>query len=371
MSAIEPIKMPKWGLAMEEGKIVEWWVKEGDMLSEGDDLVDIETSKITNVCEAHQAGTLRRIIAEPGETLPVGALLGVMAGADVSDADVNAFIADFQANFDPEEAAAAEAGPEIRTIEAGGRTLRVGVAGEGQPGTPLLLLHGFGGDLNNWMMVQPELAAERPTYALELPGHGQSSKDAGDGSLGALRGAVIAAIDALALERIVLVGHSLGGAVATAVTLELGERVAGLGLVCPAALPGTEINAGYLDAFVAARRARDLREPARQLFADPDMVTRDMLEELIKAKRLDGAEAALTAIADGLKGGDPAYAALGRRLGELNMPVVLIASESDQIVGAPDESALPEGTAVHWIEKAGHMPHLEQAVDVAVALKAL
>ncbi|MEM9751440.1 MAG: biotin/lipoyl-containing protein, partial [Pseudomonadota bacterium] len=130
MAGIEPIKVPKWGLSMEEGTIVEWRVKEGDAVAEGDELVDIETTKITNVCEAHMGGVIRRIVADPGRTLPVGALIAVMADASVPDGDVDAFVAEFEAAFDPEEAAAEEAGLEIRSVDIGdGRALRVGVAG--------------------------------------------------------------------------------------------------------------------------------------------------------------------------------------------------------------------------------------------------
>ncbi|MEO0981300.1 MAG: acetoin dehydrogenase dihydrolipoyllysine-residue acetyltransferase subunit [Pseudomonadota bacterium] len=371
MSAIEPVKMPKWGLAMEEGKIVEWWAKEGDAVSEGDDLVDIETSKITNVCEAHAGGVLARIVAQPEETLPVGALIAVLAEPDVADADVDAFIADYQANFDPGEASAEAAGPEIRSVEVYGRTMRVGVMGEGEAGTPVVLLHGFGGDLNNWMLVQPALAETRPVYAIELPGHGQSTKDVADGKLGTLATGLVAAMEALGLERFVLVGHSLGGALAVECASRLGDRVAALGLVCPAALPGGAVNGDYLDAFVAARRARDLREPAKLLFADPEMVSRDMLEDLIRAKRLDGAEAALGAIKDGLKGDDPDYAGLGDKLGGLGCPVLVLASQSDQIVGAPDAGALPAGATLQWIEGAGHMPHLEKSGEVVTAIARL
>lgn len=371
MPAIEPIKMPKWGLAMEEGKIVEWWVAEGAAVSEGDDLVDIETSKITNVCEAHTDGVIRKIVAEPDETLPVGALLAVMADAAVGDEEINQFVEEFQANFVPEDGDGDAGGPDIQTIEAAGRSLRVGTVEGGSGADPVVLLHGFGGDLNNWMLVQPPLAAERSVYALELPGHGQSSKDVGDGSLASLGDIIIAGIDALGLDRFVLVGHSLGGAIATYVALKLGDRVSGLGLVCPAAAPGGQINSDYLNAFVSASRARDLRAPAKQLFADPDMVTRDMLEDLIRAKRLDGAEAALGAVRDGLVGGDAAYAGLANEIEKLTMPIALIASTSDQIVGSPDPAAYPASASVHWINEAGHMPHLEASGAVVDALKAL
>ncbi|MEM8936643.1 MAG: acetoin dehydrogenase dihydrolipoyllysine-residue acetyltransferase subunit [Pseudomonadota bacterium] len=372
MSSIEPIKVPKWGLSMEEGTIVEWHVSEGDSLSEGDELVDIETTKITNVCEAHKGGVLRRIVADPGRTLPVGALIAVMADEGVSDTDIDAFIAEFEDAFDPDEAAAEEAGLEIRSVEIeGGRSVRVGIAGAGQEGTPYVLLHGFGGDLENWSLVQEALSANTPVYTIELPGHGQSTKAVGEGRLSDLADAVVATIEALGLENFIIVGHSLGGAVASEVAARVGDQAEGLGLVCPAAMPGGDLSANYLDAFVAAKRARDLREPVEMLFKDPAMATRDMLDGLAKMKRLDGAQEALSMIKENLKGADPAYAALGARLETVSAPILLLATKADRIVGAPDADQLPSNTTVVWIEDAGHMPHLERSADVVTALTEL
>lgn len=362
--SIEAIKMPKWGLAMEEGKIVSWHVSEGDVIVEGAELVDVETSKITNVCEAHTGGTVRRIVAQPDETLPVGALIAVLAEADIDDAEINAFVEDYQSKFDPASMEVDGGGLEIRAFEVFGRTLRVGVMGEGTQGLPIVLLHGFGGDLNNWMLVQPALAETRPVYAVELPGHGQSSKDVGDGRLGTLATGLVAAVEALGLEQVILVGHSLGGALAIEVSARLGARVAALGLICPAGISPTNLNTDYLDSFVSARRARDLREPVSQLFANPEMVTRSMLDDLVKAKRLDGAEAALALIKDNLKGGDPDYAQLGERLAKTSAPVRLISGQHDKIVGIPSQGDLPDGVLVTLIDEVGHMPHMEKADEI-------
>lgn len=90
---IQLIEIPKWGLSMEEGTVNQWLVSEGDSFQVGDELVEIESSKIVNVVEAHFAGTLRRIVAASGETLPVATPIGVAADASVSDDEISAFIA--------------------------------------------------------------------------------------------------------------------------------------------------------------------------------------------------------------------------------------------------------------------------------------
>jgi pyruvate dehydrogenase E2 component (dihydrolipoamide acetyltransferase) len=366
MSAVTPIRMPKWGLSMQEGTIVNWWKELGAAVAEGDELVDIETSKITNVFEAPQAGTLRRILAQQGETLPVGALIGVVAGDDASDADIDAFVSDFQANFKPGEGAEDAVGAlALTNVDAGGRVIRVGRAGQAD-GTPIVLLHGFSGDMNNWLFNIEALAANAPVIALDLPGHGGSSKDVGDGSLATLAASVADTLKALDTGKAHVIGHSLGAAVAARYAADNPDRIASLTLIAPALFPGTKASEEFLTGIVEAQRARDLKPFVEMLFADPSLVTKDMLEDMTKFKRLDGVEEALSVLRDRLVAATDAPA-LAAYLAKIPRAII-IASKTDQIVGAPDESALPKSFKVIWIDGAGHMPHLEKAAEVNAIL---
>ncbi|MHC3124188.1 2-oxo acid dehydrogenase subunit E2 [Acinetobacter sp. GN11] len=93
MSEIKTLEIPKWGLSMEEGTIAQWLIKEGDSFNKGDEICEIETTKIVNVLEAPFAGTLRKILAKDGDTLPVGGLIAVCAESEISDAEIEKFIA--------------------------------------------------------------------------------------------------------------------------------------------------------------------------------------------------------------------------------------------------------------------------------------
>src|SRR5688500_17205055 len=89
--------MPKWGLLMKRGEINEWVVGDGDEITKGDDIVDIETDKIAGTLESPVEGLLRRIIAEPGADLPVGAVLAVVAPTEVPDSEIDTVVEEAKA----------------------------------------------------------------------------------------------------------------------------------------------------------------------------------------------------------------------------------------------------------------------------------
>ncbi|MHA3102863.1 2-oxo acid dehydrogenase subunit E2 [Acinetobacter sp. ANC 3791] len=92
MSEIRTLEIPKWGLSMEEGTIAQWLIQEGDSFTKGQEICEIETTKIVNVLEAPFDGTLRKIIAKDGDTLPVGGLIAVCAESSISDAEIEQFV---------------------------------------------------------------------------------------------------------------------------------------------------------------------------------------------------------------------------------------------------------------------------------------
>jgi pyruvate dehydrogenase E2 component (dihydrolipoamide acetyltransferase) len=358
--AIQKLGMPKWGLSMTEGRLVEWLVDEGASVEVGDEVAEVETDKLNGAVESPVAGVLRRRVASPGETIPVGGLLGVVAGAEVADAEVDAFVADFQASFVPGESEE-DAGPEPETVDVPAGTLRYLRQGDG--GDAVLLLHGFGGDLNNWLFAAPALAEGHTVYALELPGHGGSSKDVGPGDLDFLVDAVAQFLDSVGVGRAHLVGHSLGGLVAASVALRDPGRALSLTLVASAGL-GEEINGEYLDGFISAGSRRELKPALELLFADSGQVTRQLVDDVLKYKRIDGVDAALRSIADHVFGDGRQHVLVADQLAELGVPLLVVWGEQDRIIPPEHARHVPSTAQVHVLAGSGHSPHMEAAGDV-------
>src|SRR3712207_9503607 len=72
--------MPKLGDAMEEGTLVKWLKSEGEEVSEGDSIAEIETDKVTLELEAENSGTLAQLIASEGQDIPVGEAIAFIQG---------------------------------------------------------------------------------------------------------------------------------------------------------------------------------------------------------------------------------------------------------------------------------------------------
>ena len=76
------VVMPKLGLTMERGTIGSWLAAEGDEVAKGQPLIEVVTDKVTMEVEALVSGTLRKILVEAGNEVPVATLVGVIGSAD-------------------------------------------------------------------------------------------------------------------------------------------------------------------------------------------------------------------------------------------------------------------------------------------------
>ncbi len=358
MSDIHAVTVPKWGLSMDKGTVVVWHKQPGDRVRKGEDLLDVESDKIANVVECPADGILRRHVATVGDVLPVGALLGVIADAEVPDAKIDALVGEFQANFKPIEAAAG-GGPQPQTIQVAGKRVRYLVMGEG--GDALLLLHGFGGDLNNWLFNQEPLAQGRSVYAIDLPGHGESDKRLETGGLVEYAACVTGFMEAMGLRAAHLVGHSMGAAVALRIAADAPARVRSLTLVCPAGL-GAEINIDYLRGFAAANSRNQLKPLLAQLFADQGLVNRQLIDDVLKYKRLEGVTEALDRTIVAQFEGGRQRTLLRDVVG--SVPAQVVWGDEDRIIPPRHAEGLPAAVPVHRIAGAGHMVHMEAAAEV-------
>ncbi len=137
------------------------------------------------------------------------------------------------------------------TIELHGHPLSYADIGTGPA---VLFVHGLLGSHRHWTQLMHTLAAERRLIAPDLFGHGASAKPVGDYSLGAHAATLRDLLDRLEVERVTLVGHSLGGGIAMQFSYLFPDRVdrlvlvssGGLGrelslLLRAAALPGAEL----------------------------------------------------------------------------------------------------------------------------------
>lgn len=353
MSEIIAVTMPRWGLTMEEGLLTEWFAEAGSEVQKGVDIVEVESTKLAGTVESPATGTLRRQIVEVGQTVPCGTLLGIIADSSVSEEDLDAFAEGFViVEEDTEEEQAA--GPQ--TIDVGGAAISFLRKGDGEP---VLLVHGFGGDATGWAFVQEGLAGSFDTIALDLPGHGASAKAIADGSLEGQARMLAAFIEALGVAPVHLIAHSMGGGVALALAAVRPELVRSMLLLAPMGL-APQINRQYLDDFITAERHRDLGKVLQTLFSDPSLVSRAMVDEVQRFKRVDGVREALDTIRDAIVSGDAQAVDLGKALQGFAGPYAILWGEDDKVVPPAGVSA----GGVTLLPGVGHMPQAEAASKV-------
>jgi pimeloyl-ACP methyl ester carboxylesterase len=226
---------------------------------------------------------------------------------------------------------------------------------------PVVFIHGAGGTHQHWLYQVRDLPAW-PTYAPDLPGHGRSEGPGRD-SIPSYGDWLLAFLDTAELDRAVLVGHSMGGAIALHLALHHPSRLAGLGLVATGARlrVAPQILDGVLQDTEAAVRL--ICDWAYGPDASPEMVRLGRRQMgAIPADVLHGDFIAC----DGFSVMD--------RLGEIKMPAAVVCGTRDQLTPVKYSTTLRDqivGSSLQLVEGAGHMVMLENPRAVLQALSSL
>jgi 2-succinyl-6-hydroxy-2,4-cyclohexadiene-1-carboxylate synthase len=233
----------------------------------------------------------------------------------------------------------------------------------------LVLLHGFTHTGASWDPVRRALGERYRPLAPDIRGHG-SAGEAQPVTLAAL----IDDLRALAPPRFTLGGYSMGGRIALHVALAMPERVRRLVLI--GASPGLADPAERAARRAADERlADDLSELSIEAFAERwarTPVLAGLPEEVAASVQRDRLRNTPAGLARALRGlGTGALPSLWERLGELTMPVVLIAGERDgKFTAIAEEMGLGiQGARVAPVPGAGHAVHLQAPEAVAEILR--
>ena len=120
--------------------------------------------------------------------------------------------------------------------------------------------------------------------------------------------------------------------------------MASLTLVAPLGF-GPEINGDYVDGFVAAESRRDLKPVLQLLFADESLVTRQLVDEVLRYKRLDGVSDALGRLRDELFPGGAQSRSVAQELEAAEMPLLIVWGAQDRCCPPLRPSTRPAGRA--------------------------
>ncbi len=228
---------------------------------------------------------------------------------------------------------------------------------------PVILIHGAGGDHLYWPPELRRLPNER-VFAVDLPGHGKS-RGVGHHSIEAYAESILAFMEALKLASAVLVGHSMGGAVALQAALDAPKQMIGLGLLGSASR--LRVGSGLLHL---------LADPSK-MEAGVDMIidqsfapeTSPRFVELARRRMLESRSSVLYGDFLACNAFEPPFEDVAR----IAAPTLIIFGEEDKMVAVAAGKTLQEQlprSRLELVPSAGHMVMLERPERVAEMLSA-
>lgn len=234
--------------------------------------------------------------------------------------------------------------------------------GGGVLGPPLVFVHGAGGSRLHWPPSLRRHAGWR-TLAVDLPGHGESAAG-GEFGIGDYAGGLRDWLKAAGADPAVVIGHSMGSAIALTLALQTPESLAGLVLV--GAGPRLNVNPRLLEDVARPEAFNSAVDRIMRWSFAPQ--TDPRLVELARGRLVEAGPAVLAADLVACEAFDVTH-----RLAEIRTPTLIIVGRSDRMTPPPLSEELRNGIAgsrLNVVEAAGHMVMLEQPEAVALAVEA-
>ena len=405
------LRLPRLGETMDEARVVSWLVEPGCEFGRGDILLEVETDKAVVEVPALRAGRLVAALVYEGETVQVGAVIAkVMQDAPPADADpeqepLRSMEETTRARPSPPPAAPTRGSPgnvaaspaarrsarllgvDLSAVAGTGRRGRItradvataaegpGIEGEcgpfhvrhwragPNPEGHAVLVHGLFADSMMFDGLARRLARSGiGVSGFDLPGHGLAS----DTEVDFQRCAEELAEQLSRMMRVlpkhpVLVGHSLGAALAARAVTTAGLKAGGVCLLNPIGL-GTAASGRFVADVMDAKDPAALRDALEPLGAAP--LSDDRLVELLA--RLNRGRAPISSIRNSVFDGDRQRVSIIGDIARAEMPVTLVLSRSDRIVPWHSDGTLdglPPNAGVHFLS-GGHSSLLTETADV-------
>ncbi len=262
--------------------------------------------------------------------------------------------------------------PEDRYIKIGEINTRYWTAGDTGPN--VLLIHGVGRFLEEWLPSFDTLAAHFRVFALDLPGHGRTDKPrSASYHIVDLAKFVNAFIKDTGIRDAHVIGHSLGGGIALRLTLQFPGVVDKLVLVCSAGLGKEATIVLRLTAVpglgeLLTRPSRNgTRRLLKEFVKDPALLTDDFVDLSYRMAALPGAQRAVLKTlrsAGNLFGQyDDMYRPIVDNLESIKSPVLIIWGRQDRVLPVAHGQIAVKGlpnARLEILEDCGHLPMLEQ-----------
>lgn len=396
MGRIVEMPLPRMGETMEEGRIGLIVKQPGDSFRRGETLLEVESDKTTVEVPALQDGILVEWLVTSDQMVPVESAIArieiegeAMAGVKhaVAPKPVAATSSAPRPRHEPlnavtrprastaARAAARRSGVNLATVSGSGRNGRISRAdldaaarparaayhvetphgkiffrewqAQGAAKGHALLIHGLFADSQSFTTLGRKLAARGyRTYALDLPGHGETQCEAD--TVDDISAAVIAALPPVKLH---VVGHSFGAVIAS----RLIDKALSLTLLSPAGC-GEEINGEFIDAMLGAHADHAATFLGEKI---------PLEAQATLANHLSTHGAQLRAIANAVATGGKQRVSILAALSRAAVPVRAIFLRDDAIIPSHHVLNMPLSAAVHIMQGASHMAHWRDPAAVA------